>query len=118
MEGVAFSFADGVDVLREAGAAPETPLLVGGGARSGFWGQMIADVTGLDDRPRRRRGGGRGARRGAAGDAGGRSGRGAGDLRATGDATAICSGRRARRAACAATRRYRALYKGERGARG
>ena len=47
MEGVAFSFADGVDVLREAGAAPVTPLLVGGGARSGFWGQMIADVTGL-----------------------------------------------------------------------
>jgi xylulokinase len=47
MEGVAFSFADGVDVLREAGAAPQTPLLVGGGARSGFWGQMIADVTGL-----------------------------------------------------------------------
>ena len=27
--------------------APVTPLLVGGGARSGFWGQMIADVTGL-----------------------------------------------------------------------
>ena len=48
MEGVAFSFADGVDVLREADAAPVTPLLVGGGARSGFWGQMIADVTGLE----------------------------------------------------------------------
>jgi xylulokinase len=47
MEGVAFSFADGVDVLREAGAAPVAPLLVGGGARSGFWGQMIADATGL-----------------------------------------------------------------------
>jgi xylulokinase len=47
MEGVAFSFADGVDVLREADAAPDIPLLVGGGARSGFWGQMIADVTGL-----------------------------------------------------------------------
>ena len=48
MEGVAFSFADGVDVLREADAAPVTPLLVGGGARSGFWGQMISDVTGLE----------------------------------------------------------------------
>ncbi len=47
MEGVAFSFADGVDVLREADAAPETPLLVGGGARSGYWGQMISDVSGL-----------------------------------------------------------------------
>ncbi|MDE3176511.1 MAG: xylulokinase [Pseudomonadota bacterium] len=47
MEGVAFSFADGVDVLREADAAPKIPLLVGGGARSGYWGQMISDVTGL-----------------------------------------------------------------------
>ena len=47
MEGVAFSFADGVDVLDAAGARPERPLLVGGGARSEFWGQMISDVTGL-----------------------------------------------------------------------
>ena len=34
MEGVAFSFADGVDVLDAAGARPVRPLLVGGGARS------------------------------------------------------------------------------------
>jgi xylulokinase len=47
LEGVAFAFADGVDVLVAAGAKPEAPLLVGGGARSPFWGQMIADVTGL-----------------------------------------------------------------------
>jgi xylulokinase len=47
MEGVAFSFADGVDVLDAAGARPVRPLMVGGGARSEFWGQMIADVTGL-----------------------------------------------------------------------
>ncbi len=47
MEGVAFSFADAVDVLDAAGARPDRPLLVGGGARSDFWGQMIADVTGL-----------------------------------------------------------------------
>jgi xylulokinase len=47
IEGVAFSFADGVDVLDSAGARPIRPLLVGGGARSQFWGQMIADVTGL-----------------------------------------------------------------------
>ena len=39
MEGVAFSFADAVDVLNAADARPTTPLLVGGGARSGFWGQ-------------------------------------------------------------------------------
>src|SRR5271157_3308475 len=47
MEGVAFSFADGIDVLDAAGARPIRPLFVGGGARSDFWGQMIADVTGL-----------------------------------------------------------------------
>jgi len=47
MEGVAFSFADGVDVLDAAGARPVRPLFVGGGARSDFWGQMIADVTDL-----------------------------------------------------------------------
>jgi xylulokinase len=47
MEGVAFSFADGVDVLDAAGARPVRPLLVGGGSRSEFWGQMIANVTGL-----------------------------------------------------------------------
>ena len=47
MEGVAFSFADGVDVLDAAGARPVRALLVGGGARSEFWGQMIADVAGL-----------------------------------------------------------------------
>jgi xylulokinase len=34
-------------VLAEAGARPRQPMLVGGGARSAFWGQMIADVTGL-----------------------------------------------------------------------
>jgi xylulokinase len=48
LEGVAFAFADGVEVLAEAGARPVRPLLVGGGARSGFWGQTIADVTGLE----------------------------------------------------------------------
>jgi len=47
LEGVAFSFADGTDVLAEAGAKPSTPLLVGGGARSGFWAQTISDATGL-----------------------------------------------------------------------
>ncbi len=47
MEGVAFSFADGVDVLDAAGARPIRPVLVGGGARSEFWAQTIAEVTGL-----------------------------------------------------------------------
>ena len=34
-------------MLDAAGARPVRPLLVGGGARSEFWGQMISDVTGL-----------------------------------------------------------------------
>ena len=54
MEGVAFSFADGVDVLREAGAAPVTPLLVGGGARSGLLGADDRRRDGAHHRPRRR----------------------------------------------------------------
>ncbi len=44
LEGVAFALADGIDVLRSAGAALDRCMLVGGGARSRFWGQMLADV--------------------------------------------------------------------------
>lgn len=46
-EGVAFALADGLDVLAQAGAAPKTCLLTGGGARSAFFAQLIADATGL-----------------------------------------------------------------------
>jgi len=48
MEGVAFSLADGLDVLNGAGARLDTCQFVGGGARSMFWGQMLADVLGID----------------------------------------------------------------------
>lgn len=48
MEGVAFSMADGLDVLNSAGARLDTCQFVGGGARSRFWGQMLADVLGID----------------------------------------------------------------------
>jgi xylulokinase len=47
MEGVAFCFADDLAVMQEAGAALKSCLLVGGGARSPFWGQMFADVMGM-----------------------------------------------------------------------
>ena len=47
LEGVAFALADGYDVLRSAGAPLDHCMLVGGGARSAFWGQMLADVLGL-----------------------------------------------------------------------
>jgi xylulokinase len=42
LEGVAFALADGADVLREAGGAPEALIAVGGGARSRFWLRLIA----------------------------------------------------------------------------
>ncbi len=97
MEGVAFSFADGVDVLDAAGARPVRPLLVGGGARSEFWGQMIADVTGLDDRPCFRRGSGRGARCGEARHAGRRRRKRRGGLPAPAYPAGVRSRPRARR---------------------
>ncbi len=47
LEGVALALADGHDVLSDAGAPMTSCLLVGGGARSRFWGQMLADVLGI-----------------------------------------------------------------------
>ncbi len=47
LEGVAFALADGLDVLNAAGAPLTSCFLVGGGARSRFWGQMLADVLGV-----------------------------------------------------------------------
>ena len=47
LEGVAFALADGAAVLKDAGAPLASCMLVGGGARSAFWGQMLADVLGL-----------------------------------------------------------------------
>ncbi len=44
MEGVAFCFADDFDVLADAGTDLKSCFLVGGGARSTFWGQMLSDV--------------------------------------------------------------------------
>jgi len=52
LEGVAFSFADGVAALREAGTVPEHLLAIGGGARSDVWLQLMADTLALTiDRP-------------------------------------------------------------------
>jgi xylulokinase len=47
LEGVTFALADGAAVLKDAGAPLASCMLVGGGARSAFWGQMLADVLGL-----------------------------------------------------------------------
>jgi xylulokinase len=44
LEGVTFGLADGLDALRAAGTEPGTLSLVGGGSRSGFWAQLVADA--------------------------------------------------------------------------
>jgi xylulokinase len=118
MEGVAFSFADALDVIEEAGAKPTSTMIVGGGARSVFWAQMIADAIGLtiDLAESAEAGAALGAARLAMLAVG------------AGDEATICArpaisrsfAPRAERAALSAPRlrRYRALYKGEKAARG
>jgi xylulokinase len=47
LEGVAFSLMDARDCLIAADAECSLPGFIGGGSRSRFWGQVIANVTGL-----------------------------------------------------------------------
>jgi xylulokinase len=47
LEGVAFALADGMDALREAGTRVEQLSVIGGGARSAYWGQIIAAALDL-----------------------------------------------------------------------
>jgi xylulokinase len=44
LEGVSFAFADGVEALHGAGVKADEITLVGGGAKSLFWRQLLADV--------------------------------------------------------------------------
>jgi len=46
LEGVAFALADGQDALLEAGAKIERLAVIGGGARSPFWGRILASALG------------------------------------------------------------------------
>jgi xylulokinase len=46
LEGVAFAFLDGQDALLESGARIDDVTLVGGGSRSSFWAQVLADTLG------------------------------------------------------------------------
>jgi len=48
LEGVAFAFADAERVLREAGSVIDRVSVIGGGARSRFWGRILASAL---DRP-------------------------------------------------------------------
>lgn len=47
LEGVGFALADGMDVLHATGLKPHSITLIGGGARSPYWRQMLADISGL-----------------------------------------------------------------------
>lgn len=42
LEGVAFALADGLSALKEAGTAIDALSVIGGGARSAYWGKIIA----------------------------------------------------------------------------
>jgi xylulokinase len=44
LEGVGFALADCLDVLVAAGARPRSCMIVGGGARSAYWNQLLADI--------------------------------------------------------------------------
>ncbi len=46
LEGVGFALADGMDVLHMTGLRPSSITLIGGGARSAYWRQMLADISG------------------------------------------------------------------------
>jgi xylulokinase len=48
LEGVAFAFRDGMDALTDSGATVESITVIGGGAKSAYWGKILSSVL---DRP-------------------------------------------------------------------
>ncbi len=42
LEGVAFAFRDGLDALMDSGADLDSITVIGGGARSAYWGQILS----------------------------------------------------------------------------
>ncbi len=46
LEGVGHALADGMDVVHACGIKPQSVTLIGGGARSEYWRQMLADISG------------------------------------------------------------------------
>lgn len=46
LEGVSFGLAQGMDVVNDGGIRPDSVTLIGGGARSAWWRQMLADISG------------------------------------------------------------------------
>ncbi|WP_186053404.1 xylulokinase [Burkholderia gladioli] len=64
LEGVTLALADGHDALVAAGSSAASLALIGGGARSAYWAQLVADA--LDVRTHQLGGGATGAALGAA----------------------------------------------------
>lgn len=46
IQGVSMALAEGIDALHEAGIQPDEITLIGGGAKSPYWRQLLADVIG------------------------------------------------------------------------
>lgn len=46
LEGVGYALAAGMDAVHACGIQPSSIMLIGGGARSAFWRQMLADICG------------------------------------------------------------------------
>ncbi|QHM73285.1 xylulokinase [Mixta intestinalis] len=46
LEGVGYALAQGIDAVHACGIKPTSVMLIGGGARSPFWRQMLADISG------------------------------------------------------------------------
>ena len=47
LEGVGYALADGMDAVHDCGVRPGSVTLIGGGARSPYWRQMLADISGM-----------------------------------------------------------------------
>lgn len=50
LEGVSYEFLLGLEAFKELSFSPKMESLTGGGAKSSFWRQMIADITALEVR--------------------------------------------------------------------
>ncbi|KAE9528351.1 xylulokinase [Testudinibacter aquarius] len=46
LEGVSFALAQGIEVLHASGVAADNITLIGGGAKSHYWRQLLADISG------------------------------------------------------------------------
>ena len=48
IEGVSMALADGIDAVHQSGVTAKSISLIGGGARSTFWRQLLSDISGYE----------------------------------------------------------------------